>query len=172
MCRRVVLHQLIVFNDRSLTPLLGERLATLLKTILKSRIEKAERGLAQVRQCFGRSADVLERRMLLLYALREGRERVEAMYEDRSISKEIYDSIRRELDVAWKLAVPRAHPDIVPGEAEAQAIHERIARARAGVAKGASQAPGQAQPAEPADQSGTAAAPEDNAATVERRPSP
>ncbi|WP_322033132.1 cation:proton antiporter [Paraburkholderia sp. J76] len=118
MCRRVVLHQLIVFNDRSLTPLLGERLAALLKTILKTRIETAEHGLADVRQCFGHASGVLERRMLLLYALREGRERVQAMYEDRSISKEIYDSIRRELDAAWKLAVPRAHPDLVPGEAQ------------------------------------------------------
>lgn len=114
MCRRVVLHQLIVFNETSLTPLLGARLAKLLSAVLKGRIEAVERGLADVRGCFGQAADVLERRMLLLYALREGRERVAAMYEDRSISKEIYDAIRRELDVAWKLAVPRAHPDIVP----------------------------------------------------------
>jgi CPA1 family monovalent cation:H+ antiporter len=43
--------------------------------------------------------------------------RVVAMYEDRSISKEIYDSIRRELDVAWKRAVPRVHPGVLlPGE--------------------------------------------------------
>ncbi|CAG9273299.1 cation:proton antiporter [Paraburkholderia unamae] len=137
MCRRVVLHQLIVFNDTSLTPLLGERLAHLLKAILKARIEAAERGLEEVRECFGRAADVLERRMLLLYALREGRERVAAMYEDRSISKEIYDAIRRELDVAWKLAVPRAHPDIVPSETDSHAIHERI---DAAIARGAQNA--------------------------------
>ncbi|WP_063744739.1 cation:proton antiporter [Paraburkholderia oxyphila] len=124
MCRRVVLHELLEFADASLTPLLGERLAKLLRTILKSRIEKAERGLDNVRRCFGgNGADVLERRMMLLYALREGRARVVAMYEDRSISKEIYDSIRRELDAAWKRAVPRAHPDLLLGKgADAHAV--------------------------------------------------
>lgn len=119
MCRRVVLHQLIVFNEASITPLLGERMAKLLTTVLKGRIDAIERGLAEVRACFGQAAGVLERRMLLLYALREGRERVAAMYEDRSISKEIFDAIRRELDGAWKLAVPRAHLDIVPYEESA-----------------------------------------------------
>jgi monovalent cation:H+ antiporter, CPA1 family len=114
MCRRVVLHELLEFADASLTPLLGARLAKLLGTILKARIDKVERGLDGVRQCFfGHGADVLERRMMLLYALREGRTRVVAMYEDRSISKEIYDSIRRELDAAWKRAVPRAYPDVL-----------------------------------------------------------
>jgi CPA1 family monovalent cation:H+ antiporter len=163
MCRRVVLHQLIVFNDRSLTPLLGERLAALLKTILKARISTAEHGLADVRRCFGQASDVLERRMLLLYALREGRERVQAMYEDRSISKEIYDSIRRELDAAWKLAVPRAHPDLVPGETQAKEIHTRIDALNVGGAEAY---------AEPAKARTDTAAQVLNAAAEERRPSP
>jgi CPA1 family monovalent cation:H+ antiporter len=125
MCRRVVLHELIAFADTSLTPLLGERLAKLLGTILRARIAKAEGGLDDVRSCFGHGADVLEQRMMLLYALREGRARVVAMYEDRSISKEIYDSIRRELDVAWKRAVPRAHPGVLlPGEAGHRATQQ------------------------------------------------
>ncbi|SDE21751.1 cation:proton antiporter [Paraburkholderia lycopersici] len=162
MCRRVVLHQLIVFNDGSLTPLLGERLAKLLKAILRARIEKAERGLAEVRQCFGHAADVLERRMLLLYALREGRERVAAMYEDRSISKEVYDSIRRELDVAWKLAVPRAHPDIVPTEDEARAIHARVDAASAADAERGAAPPAPAEPA----------ATQESAAAAEQKPLP
>ncbi|MFP6558599.1 cation:proton antiporter [Paraburkholderia sp. B3] len=114
MCRRVVLHQLFEFNDASLKPLLGERLSTLLATILKARITVLEHALDDVRQCFGHGADVLEQRMLLLYALREGRERIASMYEDRSISKEIYDSISRELGEAWKMAVRRAHPVVVP----------------------------------------------------------
>ena len=170
MCRRVVLHQLIVFNDESLTPLLGERLAALLKTILKSRIEKAEHGLEDVRQCFGQAADVLERRMLLLYALREGRERVQAMYEDRSISKEIYDSIRRELDTAWKLAVPRAHPDLVPSEADAKAIHTRIDALNVGGAKAHTES--SSAPVAPAAAPIDTAAQVENAAAEERRPSP
>ncbi len=114
MCRRVVLHQLFTFNDESLRPLLGERLSTLLAVILKARIAVLEDALDELRQSFGPEADVLEQRMLLLYALREGRERIVAMYEDRSISKEIYDSISRELGVAWKLAVQRVHAVIVP----------------------------------------------------------
>lgn len=121
MCRRVVLHQLYAFNDESLKPLLGERLSALHATILKGRIELVERALDDVRRCFGPAADVLEQRMLLLYALREGRERIVAMYEERSISKEIYDSISRELGNAWKLAVRRAHPAVVVQLAEAQA---------------------------------------------------
>ncbi|MEM5449516.1 cation:proton antiporter [Paraburkholderia guartelaensis] len=166
MCRRVVLHQLIVFNDRSLTPLLGERLAALLKTILKARIATAEHGLADVRRCFGQASDVLERRMLLLYALREGRERVQAMYEDRSISKEIYDSIRRELDAAWKLAVPRAHPDLVPGETHAKEIHTRIDALSVGGAEA------HAAPSAPTASHTDTAAQVVNAAAEERRPSP
>lgn len=130
MCRRVVLHQLLEFNGESLTPLLGERLAALLATILKSRIELLEHALAEVRQCFGHAADVLEQRMLLLYALREGRERIVAMYEDRSISKEIYDSISRELDDAWKLAVRRAHPALVAHMVGMKATDDSIAAAR------------------------------------------
>ncbi|WP_084170404.1 cation:proton antiporter [Paraburkholderia ferrariae] len=124
MCRRVVLHQLISFNDESLKPLLGERLCALLTTILKSRIALVDKALEELRQCFGRAADVLEQRMLLLYALREGRERIVAMYEERSISKEVYDSISRELGDAWKLAVRRAHPAIVARVKEAQETAE------------------------------------------------
>lgn len=156
MCRRVVLHQLIVFNETSLMPLLGERLSRLLTTVLKGRIEAVERGLGEVRACFGQAADVLERRMLLLYALREGRERIAAMYEDRSISKEIYDAIRRELDTAWKLAVPRAHPDIVPhyeaplfDEARAREISESAAEAIQAAQNDAQAAAKAAQATEP-----------------------
>ena len=109
--------------------------------------------------------------MLLLYALREGRERVQAMFEDRSISKEIYDSIRRELDAAWKLAVPRAHPDLVPGEADAKAkaVHTRIDALNVGGAKAHTEPSVPEAPEAPRTDT---AVPVGNAAAEERRPSP
>ncbi len=110
MCRRVVLYELRVFTEKSLTSLLGAQLGTLLDTILDGRIRAVESGLDEVRERVGHDAALLERRMLLLYALREGRAQIVAMFEDRSISKEIYDAIDRELVVAWKAALKRGHP--------------------------------------------------------------
>lgn len=107
MCRRVVLYQLQEFNRESLTPLLGQRLTKLLGKILERRTVSVELALQEVRESLGGAAQALERRMLLLYALREGRARIAAIYDERAISKEVYDAIERELAVAWRRAVPR-----------------------------------------------------------------
>ena len=49
----------------------------------------------------------LERRLLLLFALRQGRTALEAMVSESMISKEVYTWVDQELGRAWQLGVAR-----------------------------------------------------------------
>lgn len=107
VCRRAVLEQLRSYLRVSLQPMLGERLANLLDTVLQARIDSVTAVLDEMRARHGHYTVVLERRLLMLYALRSGRESMAAMMADRSITKEVYDWMMRELDRAWRAGVKR-----------------------------------------------------------------
>lgn len=107
MCRRVVLGRLRIYASDSLQPLLGQRLVSLLCTVLTERIASLDQELDDMRHRFAANTAALEHRMLLLYALHEGRRSVAAMFDEQSISKEVFDSVSRELDEAWRNAVKR-----------------------------------------------------------------
>ena len=110
--RRVVLERLREFNGTRLTPLLGERLTSVLDSAISARIASAEEELAELRTQLGSSASALERRLLLLFALKQGRSSLEAMAAERVISKDVFNQVRNAIDQAWKAAArrPRVRP--------------------------------------------------------------
>ncbi|SAL65953.1 Na+/H+ antiporter [Caballeronia terrestris] len=107
MCRRAVLEQLTRYNDERLNDLLGDRLVSMLDKLLHARIDAIEAALNEMRSQYYRYTWRLERRMLLLVALREGCASVAAMYGDQTISTEIYNSLNREFARAWEVAIAR-----------------------------------------------------------------
>ena len=110
ICRRVVIVHLRLYAQESLAPLFGTRLVELLEVVLDERIVSIDKTLDDIRQRVSGSTRVLEHRLLLLYALREGRSTLSAMYEQRSISREVYDALNREFDHAWQAAIERPEP--------------------------------------------------------------
>jgi CPA1 family monovalent cation:H+ antiporter len=107
ICRRVVITHLRTFAADNLAELFGARLVVLLQAVLDERIASVDKALADVRLTANCSTHALEQRLLLLYALRSGRDLLAAMFEQRSISREVYDSLNRELELAWRRAAPR-----------------------------------------------------------------
>lgn len=107
VCRRAVLERLRRYNHERLQPLLGERMADVLDTILVSRSRSAEEAIETLRRDFGAYTRLLERRLLMLFALRRGRAEMEAMVNERVISKEVYSRVRQELDQAWRRGIER-----------------------------------------------------------------
>ncbi len=111
VCRRAVLEQLRNYVRQSMVPLLGSRMGDVLQNVLQTRIDSANAALTELRTHYGQYTAVLERRLLVLYALRDGREQMERMMAEHSISKEVYDWVMREIDQAWKKGIrrPRLH---------------------------------------------------------------
>lgn len=107
VCRRAVLEQLRSYNTERLAPMVGARQAKLLESVLQGRIDAVAEALAEMRKKFGMYTTVLERRLLVLYALRYGRRLMDEMVQDRTISKEAYDWVLRALDSAWRKGVRR-----------------------------------------------------------------
>lgn len=107
MCRRAVLEQLKRYNDERLTALLGLEPTKALGTILCDRVKRTEQAINDMRKDFGQYARALEQRMLLLVALNAGRDAINSMYQDQSISKEVFDSLARDFNGAWNTAIGR-----------------------------------------------------------------
>lgn len=107
ICRRAVLERLRSYNFARLEPLLGERIAEILDGVLVSRIEYLDEALAADRLQFGPFTQAMERRLLMLFALRKGRKSLEAMVAEQVISKEVFNWIDQELSLAWRRALKR-----------------------------------------------------------------
>lgn len=106
-CRRAVLERLRAYNRLRLKPLLGAAMADVLDGVLAGRIAYAEEGIGQMRAQYPAFTAALERRLLLLFAVRYGRVAMEAMVADRMISREAYNWVRQALDLAWRRGVAR-----------------------------------------------------------------
>lgn len=108
ICRRAVLEQLIAFNARALSGILGSRMASVLDGVLRTRLAAVDQALADLRIRYGGDfARALERRLLLLSALRRGTAVVEALQADSIVSPEIASNITRTLDRKWRSVVRR-----------------------------------------------------------------
>jgi len=107
ICRRAVLERLRRYNREQLEPLLGERMTGVQDGILAARIEAVEGAIGAMRAQYPQFTAALERRMLMLFALRQGRAALETMERERVVSGEVHARIRQELDAAWKRAVER-----------------------------------------------------------------
>lgn len=122
-CRRAVLERLRPYNRSRLMPLLGERMAGVLDTVLATRIASLEEAINEMRAQHPKFTAALERRLLLLFAVRQGRHSMEAMVADRVLSKEAYNWVRQELDQAWRGGMAR------PSLEHVRAVHQESARA-------------------------------------------
>lgn len=107
ICRRAVLERLHRYNQSRLKPLLGERMASVLDTVLLARSQSAEQAIQALRDAHPEFTQALERRLLLLFALRQGRNALETMVTESVISKEVYTWVDQELGRAWRLGVAR-----------------------------------------------------------------
>lgn len=107
ICRRAVLERLHRYNQSRLKPLLGERMAGVLDTVLQARSQSAEQAIQALRNAHPDFTQALERRLLLLFALRQGRAAMEAMVAESVISKEVYTWVDQELGRAWQLGISR-----------------------------------------------------------------
>ena len=141
ICRRAVLERLRRYNASQLTPLLGERMVGILDGILAARIDAVEEALATLRSEHPDFTAVLERRMLRLFALRQGRAALETMERERVISGEVHARIRHELDEAWKRAIER------PRLAQRGKREANVSEAKPEIAV-VDEAPGDSQPSD------------------------
>lgn len=107
VCRRAVFERLQLYIDDSLAPVFGERLATILHSILEGRIASVDEALAAMRHQFGAFTLALERRLLLLVALRRGISSIELMLTESIISAEVHNKLRQALMKGWQRSMPR-----------------------------------------------------------------
>ncbi len=116
ICRRAVLERLRRYNTGRLAPLLGERMTSVLDGILAARIGAVEDAITQLRDKHPQFTVTLERRMLMLFALRQGRAAMETMESEHVVSGEVHARIQQELGAAWKKAIkrPRLAPSCDP----------------------------------------------------------
>lgn len=103
LCRCAVLERLRHYNRRVLSPMLGEQVAGQLEAALLARSEFAEMELDVMRAQFGRYSVRLEKRLLMLYALRQGRSGIDALAAGRVISAEVHGSVAKNFDRAWSV---------------------------------------------------------------------
>uniref|UniRef100_UPI00358EF05F hypothetical protein n=1 Tax=Cupriavidus taiwanensis TaxID=164546 RepID=UPI00358EF05F len=125
ICRQTVLDRLRRYNRSMLTPVFGARMATVLDGVLEDRSRAAAEGLADMRSKFGAYTVALERRLLMLFALRKGRLSLEAMREEAVISKQAFNQIAQVIQQAWHASLvrpplrdvtePATGPGVAPG---------------------------------------------------------
>src|SRR5262245_48388081 len=99
---RMGLQQLLTFNERQLTPLLGAVVGEELTMILGKRVTAVEQALAALRLQFPEFARTLERRYLERVAAQlEGAEYADLLAET-FISREVHNDLARELNARWR----------------------------------------------------------------------
>jgi CPA1 family monovalent cation:H+ antiporter len=98
---RMGLQQLLAFNERQLTPLLGAEVGEELTLILGKRVTGVEQSLAALRLQFPEFARTLESRYLQRVAAQlEGAE-YDGLLAESIISREIYNDLGRRLGARW-----------------------------------------------------------------------
>ncbi|UZN51111.1 sodium:proton antiporter [Cupriavidus cauae] len=105
--RQTVLQRLRQYNPAMLSPVFGARMATVLDGVLEDRFHAAEQALQEMREEFGSYTVALEKRMLMLFALRKGQHELQAMREENVISREAYNQIARAIRQAWEANLAR-----------------------------------------------------------------
>jgi CPA1 family monovalent cation:H+ antiporter len=99
---RLILQQLITFNEEQLGPLLGATTGVRLTEILTDRLSATERALEGLKLQYPDYARALESRYLGRVAARlEGRE-YDAMLHQTMISREVHTDLDRRLGARWQ----------------------------------------------------------------------
>ena len=99
---RMGLQQLLSFNERQLTLLLGAAVGEQLTLILGSRVTAIEQALAALRLQFPAFTRTLESRYLDRVAARLESSQYEAMVRESTISREVYNDLDRRLGERWE----------------------------------------------------------------------
>ncbi|PWU70734.1 sodium:proton exchanger [Ochrobactrum sp. POC9] len=110
ICRRTVLERLLVYNDSSLRSFVGDRMAEVLDGILRGRLEAVDLVLEGLRIRFPGHTRLLERRLLLLFALRKGTGIIEKMKTESVLSAEVASRLGTNLRMAWEANIRRPVP--------------------------------------------------------------
>lgn len=105
--RQTVLQQLREYNRRMLTPVFGPRMANLLDGVLEDRYRAAGGALQEMRAQFGSYTIALEKRLLMLFALRMGMEELRTMREENIISGQAFKQIEQVMRRAWEANLAR-----------------------------------------------------------------
>ncbi|WP_084536523.1 cation:proton antiporter [Azospirillum halopraeferens] len=108
----LVLRQLETFAERKLVPLLGRRIADLLKDIVGSRIDATNKALDALRLQYPDYAEALERRFLQQTALRRERMEYRALFDERLIGQELYSSLLHDVDAVQEALKERPQLDL------------------------------------------------------------
>ncbi|MGQ9370340.1 cation:proton antiporter [Azospirillum sp. ST 5-10] len=108
----LVLRQLEEFTDRKLAPLLGRRIADLLKEIVGGRIEATRKALDALRLQYPDYAEALERRFLQQTAVRREHMEYRALFEEHLIGQELYNNLAHELHAAQEALAERPRLDL------------------------------------------------------------
>jgi len=107
ICRRAVLERLLVYNDNSLRRFVGDRMAEVLEGVLRGRLEAVDQVLEGLRLRFPGHTRLLERRLLLLFALRKGAGIIESMKAESILSAEVATKLGANLTLAWEANIRR-----------------------------------------------------------------
>ncbi|QQP88224.1 cation:proton antiporter [Skermanella sp. TT6] len=112
LVRRLVLEELIRFNSRSLKPLLGDRVAELLGEVLGGRMEASSKALDALELQYPEYAEALSQRFLRKFALRREIARYESLFHDGLIGQELFEDLRRGVEVRRREADRRPKLDL------------------------------------------------------------
>ncbi|CAM3711774.1 LysR family transcriptional regulator (plasmid) [Agrobacterium radiobacter] len=110
ICRRAVLERLLVYNDKSLRRFVGDRMAEVLEGILRGRLEAVDQVLEGLRTRFPGHTRLLERRLLLLFALSKGAGIIDTMKAESVLSAEVATRLGASLRMAWEANIRRPVP--------------------------------------------------------------
>lgn len=102
-----MLERLLDYNEKSLKRLIGERMTAVLEGILRARLAAVDEALSELRSEHADYTRALERRLLLLFALRRGTAIIESMKAESVISAEIAIKIAATLEAAWEANIRR-----------------------------------------------------------------
>ncbi|HWK46347.1 MAG TPA: cation:proton antiporter [Stellaceae bacterium] len=94
---RMLLQQLVRFNESRLTALLGARVGAVLGEVLRSRLSRTATALDALRLQYPDYAEALERRFLGQAALRQEIVEYETLFDDGLVGQELFDDLRRSV---------------------------------------------------------------------------
>ncbi|SPL62637.1 Na+/H+ antiporter [Ochrobactrum soli] len=110
ICRRAVLERLVAYNNGPLRRFVGNRMGEVLEGVLRGRLKAVDEVLAQLRAHYPGHTRLLERRLLMLFALGRGAKIIEAMKAESVVSTEVALGLEASLRTRWEANISRPVP--------------------------------------------------------------
>ncbi|MEQ8967670.1 MAG: cation:proton antiporter [Azospirillaceae bacterium] len=109
---RMVIWELIAFNNRTLTPLLGPGVTHGLRAALDRRLESCEQALEALRLQYPDYERALQHRFVKRAALRMEGEAYRELYAHSAIPHEVHTDLQHRLAEGWAAVDSRPHLDL------------------------------------------------------------